>query len=150
LHRIRTIRQQQGITLRCAARRLNLSIDQVKAQEAEMADMLLTMLYRWQEVLGVPVADLLVDEGNPLSEPVLKRAQLVRVMKTAAAIFAHVESEPVQRLAQMLVDQLIEIMPELKEVSPWHAVGQRRTREDVGRVAENPFPASLFPDAALL
>jgi hypothetical protein len=27
-------------------------------------------------------------------------------------------------------------MPELKEVSPWHTVGQRRSLEELGRAAE--------------
>jgi hypothetical protein len=38
-------------------------------------------------------------------------------------------------MAQVLVDQLTEIMPELADVSPWHAVGQRRARTDVGKAA---------------
>ena len=29
-----------------------------------------------------------------------------------------------------------EVMPELKEVSPWHTVGQRRSLEEMGRAAE--------------
>jgi hypothetical protein len=30
-------------------------------------------------------------------------------------------------------------MPELKEVGPWHSVGQRRTLDEVGRIASNPI-----------
>ncbi len=145
-HRIRETREQQGISRRCAARRMNLPLEQVRAEEDETADLPLSTLYRWQDLLEVPVADLLVDEDGPLSEPVLKRARMVRLMKTAAAILSSAKSEPVQRMAQMLVSQLVEIMPELKEISPWHAVGQRRTLDDLGRVAENPFPDNLFQD----
>ena len=107
----------------------------------------LTMLYRFQELLGVPIADLLVDSDGALSAPILKRARMVRLMKTAGAIHESAKSVPLKRLARMLVDQLIEIMPELKEVSPWHAVGQRRTMDEVGRIAEQPFPESMFGDA---
>jgi len=39
-------------------------------------------------------------------------------------------------MAQVLVDQLIELMPELKDVNPWHAVGKRRTQNEVGQAAE--------------
>ena len=39
-------------------------------------------------------------------------------------------------MAQMLVEQLVEIMPELEEVSPWHDFGQRRSLEEYGRVVE--------------
>jgi hypothetical protein len=56
-------------------------------------------------------------------------------MKTAAAIH---ERAPIaiQRMSQMLVDQLVEVMPELKDVSPWHQFGQRRGLDDFGRVVE--------------
>ncbi len=148
-HRLHEIRLQQGISLRCAARRMNQSVDQIRRQEADTSDLWLSELYRWQELLEVPLADLLVDEEGPLSEPVLKRARMVRLMKTAAAILSGSESEAVQRMAQMLVDQLVEIMPELKEVSPWHAVGQRRTLDEVGRIAENPMPDNFFHDTTI-
>lgn len=148
-HRLHEIRLQQGISLRCAARRMNQSVDQVRRQEADTSDLWLSDLYRWQQLLEVPLADLLVDEEGPLSEPVLKRARMVRLMKTAAAILSSSESEAVRRMAQMLVDQLVEIMPELKEVSPWHAVGQRRTLDEVGRIAENPMPDNFFHDTTI-
>jgi transcriptional regulator with XRE-family HTH domain len=147
LHRIRTVRHQQGVSLRTAARRLNMGVDQVRAQEDEAADMTLSTLHRWQQLLEVPISDLLVDLDDPLSEPILMRAQLVRLMKTAASLQGKIKTVSGKRLAQTLVDQLIEIMPELEEVSPWHEVGPRRTRDEVGRIAEEPLPDSLFPDA---
>jgi hypothetical protein len=42
-------------------------------------------------------------------------------------------------MAQTLCEQLTEMMPELKEVAPWHTVGQRRSLDEMGRVAENVF-----------
>ena len=36
-----------------------------------------------------------------------------------------------RRLVQMLLEQLVEIMPELADIGPWHAVGQRRGIEDL-------------------
>ena len=39
-------------------------------------------------------------------------------------------------MAEMLTDQLCEIMPELREVGPWHNVGQRRSSDDYGRVVD--------------
>ena len=38
-----------------------------------------------------------------------------------------------------LIQQLQELMPELAEVSPWHSVGQRRSLDEVGRIAEQPI-----------
>ena len=57
------------------------------------------------------------------------RTQMVRLMKTAGAILERAQQRSIHRMAQMLVDQLCEAMPELKTVGPWHAVGRRRTRE---------------------
>ena len=49
-----------------------------------------------------------------------------------------------QRMAQMMVEQLVEIMPELKEVSPWHTFGQRRSLDDYGRVTERRISDDVF------
>jgi hypothetical protein len=57
-------------------------------------------------------------------------------MKTAAAIRERAGNHPVSRLAQMLIEQLLELMPELKDVGPWHSVGQRRSLDEYGRAAE--------------
>lgn len=135
-HRIATVRRQQGVSLRTAARQLNLDMAAVRQQDDETTDLRLSELMRWQDVLNVPVADLLVDPGPPLSRPVMERARMVRLMKTAAAMLEKAEDIGLRRMATMLVDQLIEIMPELAEVSPWHAVGQRRSLDECGRIAE--------------
>lgn len=136
LHRIASVRKQQGISLRCAARQLEKEVSQVRVEEEETSDLQLSDIYAWQSVLNVPIADLLMDPETPLSRPVLERARLVRLMKTAAAIHEEAKSVGVRRLAERLVDQLIEIMPELEEVGAWHAVGQRRSLDDYGRVFE--------------
>ena len=57
-------------------------------------------------------------------------------MKTAAAIHERSVTPGLKRMAETLVDQLVEIMPELKDVSPWHTYGQRRSLEEFGRVME--------------
>ena len=58
-------------------------------------------------------------------------------------------SGPARRMAENLVEQLLELMPELKEVSPWHSVGQRRSLDEMGRIAENQIgdPRMYCPDA---
>lgn len=144
LHRLSVVRQQQGVSHRNIARRLGTDIRTVRRQELETTDLPLSMLYAWQQVLEVPIADLLVDSNAPLSAPVMERARLVKLMKTAAAMMERAESNSMRRMIQMLVEQLIEIMPELKDVGPWHAVGQRRTLDDYGRVVEQPVPEELL------
>jgi len=38
-----------------------------------------------------------------------------------------------RRLVEMLVDQLVGIMPELKDTAAWPAVGPRRSKRDLGQ-----------------
>ena len=147
LHRIADARRRQGISVRSAARRMQTSMDQVRRQENPNCDMLLSELFRWQQALDVPVAELLVDNDSPLSEPVLTRARLLRVMKTARAIKESASSLSIQRFATMLEQQLVELMPELKEVAAWHSVGQRRSPNELGRTAERVLPDSYFNDS---
>jgi len=147
LHRIADTRRRQGISVRSAARRMHTSMDQVRRQEDPQCDMPLSDLYRWQEALEVPVADLLVESNAPLSEPILTRARLLRVMKTVRAMKETAASASIQRFSTMLEQQLIELMPELSDVAPWHSVGQRRSPNELGRTAERALPDSFFTDS---
>jgi len=140
MHRIKTVRCEQGMSLRTAARQLGSNVTDTRSQEDESSDLHLSELYKWQAALGVPIVDLLVDPGTPLSRPVLERAKMVRVMKTASAMLELAPTPRIRRLAQMLVDQLVDLMPELEGVGPWHSVGQRRSMEDYGRIVERRLP----------
>ena len=145
LHRINTVRVQQGISIRSAARRMKTTVLEAESLESETSNMLLSTLYKWAEALEVPVGDLLVEEDDGvLSEPVMRRARMVRIMKTAGSIMEKAPNDPIRRLATMMIEQLIELMPELREVSPWHSVGQRRSSDEQGRLAESPIPEDFF------
>jgi hypothetical protein len=146
LHRIGDARRRQGISVRSAARRLQTSMDFVRRQEDPNCDLTLSELYRWQRALEVPIAELLIESDSPLSEPVLTRARLLRVMKTVRAIKESTSAAPIQRFATMLEEQLVELMPELKDVAPWHSVGQRRSPDELGRAAERVLPETYFTD----
>lgn len=139
LHRIQEVRLQQGMSLRTASRHLGLDVRTIRAQEQATSDLRLSDLYRWQAALEVPVQELLVETEEPLSRPVMERARMVRLMKTAAALMEDAPNSNTKLMAQNLIDQLVEIMPELKEVGPWHSVGQRRTLDEVGRIAQQPI-----------
>ena len=147
LHRLALVRRREGVSRRTVARRLRIDIARVKSQEDENADMLLSTLYQWRDVLDVPVAELLVDSNDPLSAPVLKRAQMVRLMKTATTILERSHQTAIRRMAQTLIGQLLELMPELETVTPWHAVGQRRTRDDLGQAAVRGLELDWFHDS---
>jgi hypothetical protein len=126
------------------ARRLNMDLAAVRQQEEGTTDLPLSVLYQWQKVLEVPIADLLVDSNAPLSAPVMERARMVKVMKTVAAVAEKANTTSLKRLVQMLCSQLLEIMPELTDVAPWHSVGQRRTLDEYGRAVERQVPDNMF------
>ena len=144
LHRINTVRERQGMSLRSVSRQMHVDVRRLRSEEDESSDILLSTLYQWQQVLDVPVAELLVETEDTLSPAVMQRARLLKIMKTVAAILERTDSPPIQRLATMLHDQLIEMMPELKEVSPWHAVGQRRTSQEFGKIFEQTISDDFF------
>ena len=136
LHRVAQVRQQQGLSLRSVARQTGVDVRRLRQEESEDFDLRLSDLYRWQQVLGVPLQDLLEDPGMPLSSPVLDRARLVRIMKTVRALQEKARTPAIQRMTENLVNQLLEVMPELLEIGPWHSVGQRRSLGEYGRAAE--------------
>lgn len=147
-HRIAEVRRQQGVSVRSITRKLGLTAEQVRQQEDPATDLSLSQLVAWQKALEVPLANLLVDSDAPLSSPVLTRARLLRIMKTAQAIReSSSKDKGVERMSLMLIEQLLEVMPELKDVTAWHTVGQRRTQDEVGRIAERPISDTFIQDA---
>ena len=148
LHRISVVRQQQGVSLRTAARQMGEHASKLKTQEQHSSDITLSQLYAWQKVLDVPLTDLLMESEGPLSRPVLQRAQMLRLMKTAAAISESATNEPMRRMTENLVNQLIEIMPELREVGSWHSVGQRRSQDEYGMAYERRLADEGLADAS--
>jgi transcriptional regulator with XRE-family HTH domain len=144
LHRLAAARRQQGISRRVMARRLNIDLEQVRRQESEDADLPLSTLYAWQKALDLPVAELLVEANESLASPVLKRSQLLRLMKTVLEISEQTHQVSIRRMAQTMVAQLTEIMPELAKITPWHAVGERRRRDELGVAATRRFSDEVF------
>jgi transcriptional regulator with XRE-family HTH domain len=137
MHQLRKARQREKLSARCVAHRLGISVAELKAQEAETADLPLSVLHRWAAALDVPITELLVEPTSELSLPLLNRARLVRAMKTVQSILELAGQTRVKRMAQMLAEQLVEIMPELSSVSAWNSVGYRRKLSDLGRAAEH-------------
>jgi hypothetical protein len=130
------------MSLRTAARQLNTDIKSVRAQEQASADLKLSDLYKWQRALDVPVTELLAESDEPLSQPVRERAALLKVMKTARSLLESAAPGPHRLLAENLVSQLVDVMPELAAVTPWPSVGHRRSSHDLGRLLEQPVPTS--------
>jgi hypothetical protein len=147
LHRIAEVMQQESIKPRTASRRMQVPMSQVQVQQDANCDLSLSDLYRWQSALRVPLVDLLVDPGCPLSTPVQLRANLLKTMKTVRSIQENADQESIQVLAENLVQQLVDMMPELREVPAWPVVGQRRTNDELGATAGRRLPDALFDDS---
>lgn len=137
LHRLAEVRIRQGVTRRTMARRMNVDVRTVKREEDPYNDLPLSVLYRWQRALQVPLVELLSDIEEPLSAPVLQRARLLRMMKTARAIQVRAKQPSVRYLADMLIQQLLEIMPELEGVNPWPG-GRSRKKDTLGEIVRHP------------
>ena len=54
-------------------------------------------------------------------------------MKTVRSIQEVARQASVQRLAGVMVEQILEIMPELKDTIAWPAVGHRRKQSELGQ-----------------
>ena len=145
-HRLAVVRRQEGVSRRTVARRLGIGLREVQAQEQESADLPLSTLYRWKEVLNVPITELLEEDLDEASSPVVFRGKLLRVMKTAVTILQRTRNAATHRMAQFMVEQLTEIMPELKDTPSWPSVGKRRSRRELGRAARLRLPADLMRD----
>jgi transcriptional regulator with XRE-family HTH domain len=147
LHRLAEARRQEDISLGNVARHLGITVEEVRRQERKTTDLPLSVLRKWAKVLGLPVAELVEEPDDSLSTPLFNRAALVRVMKTAMAILERSGDPRTMRLAQTMIEQLIEIMPELRSVGAWHAVGKRRGLNDLGVAAERRLSDEDFMDA---
>jgi transcriptional regulator with XRE-family HTH domain len=146
LHRIATVRRLQCLSRRSVARCLNVPVTEVRRQEEETTDLPLSKLYEWQKALEVPISELLVESDDSLSHSLVQRAQLVRLMKTARALLENAGQDAIRLMAQTLVDELLEVMPELAGVAAWHTVGKRRSLDEMGVAAMRTLSDDVFLD----
>ena len=146
LHRLGEAREQEDVTRRTVARHLGITVDEVGRQECGTTDLPVSVLHKWAKVLGLPVAELVEEPDDSLSTPLFNRANLVRVLKTAMAIREQTRDPRTKRLGQTMVDQLTEIMPELRDVSAWHTVGKRRRLDELGIAAKRGLSDEVFMD----
>lgn len=142
-HRLAEARKSQGISLANVARRLGISVRVAQRKEDGQTDLRLSELYQWQEVLGLPIGELLIEPDEALAAPILERARMVRLMKTAKAISEQAGRTNVRLLAERLVQQLLEAMPELEQITAWPSVGQEHQAKELGVAASRRFPSDV-------
>lgn len=140
MHRIAEVRRQQGVTLRNVARITGIEMRVVRLQENPESDLRISDLMLWQKVLEVPIQELLVEGNGQFSGPVLERSRILKLMKTATAIKEYTIGTTAERYVNMLIRQILEIMPELSDVKPWATNGRRLDDDDVDRT----LPDAIF------
>ena len=134
LHYIAKAAQSQGQTISACAKRLGLTVAEARAQADPRADITLSQLYAWREILDVPLSELTPDLGV-VPDPIRNRGLLILIMKTARLICETTnEGTPGHYAAETLVNQLIMLMPELKDVPPWPSVGKSHAARPEGAV----------------
>lgn len=146
LHRLARVRRQQGVSRQTVASRLRIGVEEVRRQESEGSDLPLSALYAWREILDVPIAELLVEPSDDLPSPILMRSRLVRLMKTVRTTLDKAKQDSVRWLVQTMINQLVEIMPELSEVGVWNVGGRQRRRSELGVAAERRLATDMFVD----
>jgi transcriptional regulator with XRE-family HTH domain len=138
------VRQQQGFTLRRVARQLRVELGEVRRQERPGSNLTLSQLYKWSKVLDLPAGELVDGVEQPLAGAIRERAKMVRIMKTVAALAEQADNDRVKQLAQRMVKRLVQLMPELATVGAWHSVGQRRSMDEYGRAADQPYSSRMW------
>lgn len=145
LHRLGEVRREERVSRRRIAEELGITVDEVRRQECETTDLLLSTLQKWAKVLEVPVTELVQEPTIELSAPLAVRAHMIRAMRTALTILTRVKDSRLKRLAQTMADQLIEIMPELRELKPWPE-NRRRRRRELGIAFTRRISARMLPE----
>jgi hypothetical protein len=85
-----------------------------------------------------------VDEDAELPNPRLTRQQAQELFQTAQAILRTAGRPGTQRLAQTLVEQIVEMVPELKDARPSSAKNRRKQRTQREVFAPRPLSDKFF------
>lgn len=134
-HFIAETLRKQGASLSFCARRLGLSAAEARAQADPNADLTLSQLSAWSEVLDVPLSEL-VPIDDVLPDPVRNRALLLRIFKTARRLQELSRGGKLEFAVESLFDQLVELAPEFRDVPPWPTVGQSHAARPEGAAVE--------------
>jgi transcriptional regulator with XRE-family HTH domain len=142
LHRIAEVRLQQGLSLRAIARRTGLSVRELRVQESPHSNLTLRDLHIWKDALEVPLEHLLIDRDLSVSESIQSRALLIRIMKTVILLRETMVSRRLIIILDVLRQQLVELMPELRHIHGWPSLGTRRGNDEFGKILHEPVVIS--------
>jgi transcriptional regulator with XRE-family HTH domain len=146
LHRLGAIRKMRKLSLADVAQRLHLTPEEAQRQEQSATDLTLRDLYRWQQLLKVPLAELLAEPDETLGLPAVKPEKLSPALEVALLILQQTKQPGIRRMAHTLVDQLVELSPELKRIAEEHTAGQAHRLDEQGRAMKGALPVDFFLD----
>ena len=146
LHRLAAVRRERRLSPEVLAEKLRIDVASLRAIEQEQVDMPLSLGYRCQQALGASLRELLVSESDPLSLPPVHRAKLAEWLQTVVAILQEAKQPAIRRMAHNLVDQIVELAPELKDRAAQFQAGNAQLLDDQGRSAGRPLSKDVFLD----
>jgi transcriptional regulator with XRE-family HTH domain len=141
LHRLAAVRRAKGISRRELARRLGITVEELRVTE-ESTDLSLSTISRWAATLNISVTELVIEQDECLAQTRLGRPQATRLLKLAATIRDRSRARGLQRLAQTFVEQIAEILPSLEELTKKNH-GRRPHRQPSSAVPR-PLPEHIF------
>ena len=138
LHRLAAARRQRHVSRQHLADGLHVDLETLRELEQAQSDFPLSLLYRCQEVLNVPLHELLVDAPDSSALPPAARAKMADWLRTVAMILKQAKQPAVCRLAHNLVNQMVELMPELKDLAAQYEAGNEQLLDSHGRAVRRP------------
>ena len=144
LHRLQQVRRQEGVSIASMARRMGMSVREVQEQE-QATDLPLSILYRWQAALKVPIEELLSEPNEAIASALQRRTQLVRLAKTTLLLMEQSTDTAARQLSRQMFDVLLELMPELADVNAWPTRTRPRESSDCSRILTQQVATKSLP-----
>lgn len=107
-HRLRTVRQEQCMSLRDIAERTNVSVQTASQEESGEIDLSLSRLFAWQSALEVPIAELLV--SYKFSGDNEEQRSITKAIQLARQVVQRSDSPDVRSMTKAIVDELTQLM----------------------------------------
>lgn len=137
LHRIREVMRRQEVTNRTLARHLGVGEAVARLLSVSSHDLTISQLVTIAKCLDCPPAELLVDSAS--DELVKMRAMVLRLARITNTIIAQAPTASVKALGESLRNMILDVMPQAAGTGELMAVGQRRSLDDLGRIALTPI-----------
>ena len=144
LHRLAAARREKGLSLKAMAAKLHVDVETVRQQEQETGDLWLSVLEQWRQALDVPLAELLVETSYPLALPRIPERKTAELLNAVLAILKQTKQPGIRRMAHTLVDQLVELRPELKSLAAQCGAGGAQLLDSQGQSVGHKLPLDVF------